>query len=85
MSAEQLNAFLAAVASSAELQGRLKTSDAVGAAALAAQAGYEVTVGDLIRYKARSTSWQLSDAELAVVAAWQPRDQAYWWQCIWDC
>ncbi len=85
MSYAQLNAFLKEAARDVTLQVRLKTSDAVMAASLAVQAGFDVTVGDLIRYKARATSWQLSDDELAVVAAWQPAQQPYWWQYIWDC
>lgn len=85
MSREQMNAFFKKVAGDASLQVRLKSCDAAAAAAMAAQAGFDVTVGDLIRYKARATSWQLSDDELAVVAAWQPEGQPYWWQWIWDC
>jgi predicted ribosomally synthesized peptide with nif11-like leader len=85
MSAAQLNAFLRAVAADDLLQDQLRHSDAIGAAAIAAEAGFDVTVGDLTRYKARATTWQLSDDELAVVAAWQPNHQTYWWQCIWDC
>ena len=85
MSSEQLNGFLKLVASDPSLQRQLKRSDAITAAALAVRAGFDVSVGDLIRYKARATSWQLSDDELAVVAKWQPREQPYWWQHIWDC
>jgi len=85
MSSEQLNGFLKRVASDASLQRQLKRADAIAAAALAVRAGFDVSVGDLIRYKARATSWQLSDEELAVVAEWQPRGQPYWWQHIWDC
>jgi predicted ribosomally synthesized peptide with nif11-like leader len=85
MSAAQLNAFLRTAAADVLLQDQLRHSDAIGAAAIAAEAGFDVTVGDLTRYKARATTWQLSDDELAVVAAWQPDHQAYWWQCIWDC
>ena len=48
------------------------------------QEGFDVTTGDLVRYKARATTWRLSDDELAVVAAWQPAHQPYWWQWIWD-
>ncbi len=83
MSADQLNAFLLKVSGDRALQQRLRVSDAATAAELAAEAGFDVTVGDLIRYKARATTWQLSDAELAVVAQWQPHDQPYWWQYIW--
>ena len=83
MSADQLNAFLLKVSGDSALQQRLRVSDAAAAAELAAEAGFNVTVGDLIRYKARATTWQLSDAELAVVAQWQPHDQPYWWQYIW--
>ena len=85
MSYEQLNAFLAHVKGDRTLQDRLRKADAHGAAALAAGAGFEVTVGDLTRSKARATTWQLSDVELAVVAEWQQRDQPYWWQHIWGC
>ena len=85
MSSEQLNGFLKRVASDPSLQEQLKHADARAAAALAACAGFDVNVGDLTRYKARATTWQLSDEELAVVAEWQPRDQPYWWQHIWGC
>lgn len=83
MTAEQLNAFLRQVAGSPPLQTRLSACDAAAAAELARDLGFDVTVGDLIRYKARATSWQLRDDELAVVAQWQPRDQPFWWQKIW--
>lgn len=83
MSAEQLNAFLHHVAQDPGLQHRLRTSDAITASALAGSEGFAVTVGDLIRYKARATTWRLSDAELEVVARWQPPEQPYWWQYIW--
>jgi predicted ribosomally synthesized peptide with nif11-like leader len=85
MSCEQMNAFLKKVAGDASLQARLKGSDAKAAASMAVRAGFDVTVGDLIRHKARATTWQLSDDELAVVAAWQPARQPYWWQWIWEC
>ena len=84
MSNEQLNAFLARVVSDPLLRKGLSSSDAAGAARLAVREGFDVTVGDLIRYKARATTWQLTDAELAVVAEWQPRRQPYWWQFILD-
>lgn len=83
MSADQLNAFLLACQADPGLRGQLQRSDSATASALAREAGFTVTEGDLIRYKARSTTWQLSDAELAVVANWQSRDQPYWWQRIW--
>lgn len=83
MSAEQLNAFLLRVASDPGLQRALRISDALEAAALAREYGFDVTVGDLTRYKARATTWSLSDEELEVVARWQPPDQPYWWQHIW--
>ncbi len=85
MSLQQLNAFLAKVSSDVALQNLLSQRDAFGAVALAAELGFELTVGDLIRCKSRATSWQLSDEELAVVAQWQPQDQPYWWQLIWHC
>ena len=84
MSREQLNAFLARAASDSTLRKRLCSSDAAGAARLAVREGFNVTVGDLIRYKARATTWQLTDAELAVVEEWQPSRQPYWWQFILD-
>lgn len=84
MSAEQLNAFLHHVSMNPGLQHRLRASDAIAAAMLAQAEGFTVTVGDLIRYKARATTWQLSDAELEVVARWQPPEQSYWWQHIWS-
>jgi predicted ribosomally synthesized peptide with nif11-like leader len=84
MSKEELNAFLARAATDPVLRKSLRSSDAASAAALARSEGFEVTVGDLIRYKARATSWQLTDAELARVEEWQPRRQPYWWQFIPD-
>lgn len=83
MSAEQMNAFLRHVGNDAQLQSELRGCDARAASNLAARLGYDVTVGDLIRYKSRSTTWELTDAELAVVAKWQPREQSFWWQYIW--
>jgi len=83
VSAEQLNAFLRHTGTEPELQRKLRDSGASDAARLARQAGFEVTVGDLTRYKSRATSWQLSDEELDVVAQWQPSDQPFWWQHIW--
>lgn len=83
MSAEALNAFLRQVGGDVNLQATLRTSDAQSASDLAGRLGYDVTVGDLIRYKSRSTTWELTDAELAVVADWQPREQPFWWQHIW--
>jgi predicted ribosomally synthesized peptide with nif11-like leader len=83
MSAEQMNAFLRHVASDTGLQAQLRHCDANEAAELAAASGFEVTVGDLTRYKARATSWQLRDDELEVVARWQAGDQPFWWQYIW--
>lgn len=83
MTAPQLNAFLRLVASDPPLQQQLRACDAGDAARLAREHGFDVCVGDLTRYKARATSWQLSDAELEVVAEWQPPHQPYWWQLIW--
>jgi len=84
LSAEQLNSFLRHVGTEPALQRRLRDSDATAAAELAVSLGFDVAVGDLIRYKARATSWQLCDEELAVVAQWQPSEQPYWWQYIWS-
>ncbi|MCX6434174.1 MAG: Nif11-like leader peptide family RiPP precursor [Actinobacteria bacterium] len=83
MSAHELNAFLLQVSGDPLLQGRLRDSDAAAASTLARATGFDVTVGDLMRYKARATTWQLSDRELEVVAQWQADDQSYWWQHIW--
>lgn len=83
MTADGLNDFLRCVAGDVGLQRRLRVSDARAAAGLALGAGFDVTVGDLIRYKARSTTWRLSDEELAVVAQWQPAEQPFWWQYVW--
>jgi len=85
VSYDQLNAFLARAAGDERIRERLRHADAGAAAALAVDAGFEVTVGDLTRYKARATTWELSDDELAVVAEWQPHEQPYWWQHIWGC
>jgi predicted ribosomally synthesized peptide with nif11-like leader len=84
MSNEQLNAFLARAVSEPLLRKRLCSADATGAVRLAVREGFDVTVGDLIRYKARATTWRLTDEELAVVEEWQPRQQPYWWQFIPD-
>jgi predicted ribosomally synthesized peptide with nif11-like leader len=83
VSAEQLNGFLRCVGADAELQQRIREADAAAAAVLAQDAGFDVTVGDLTRYKSRATTWRLSDRELAVVAVWQGADQPYWWQHVW--
>lgn len=83
MTASQLNDFLRRVAGDPAMQQRLRRCDARAAAQLAGSLGFEVTVGDLIRYKSRATTWQLTDAELAVVAEWQAADQPFWWQHIW--
>lgn len=83
VSGEQLNAFLAHVANHPTLQGALRRSGPAAAANLANAEGFAVTIGDLVRYKSRATTWQLSDAELAVVAQWQHHEQPYWWQHIW--
>lgn len=83
MSAVQLNAFLRVVSHETGLQAKLHACDAPAAARLAQACGFQVTVGDLTRYKSRATTWQLSDAELEVVARWQPHDQPYWWQHMW--
>ncbi len=83
MTAPQVNAFLRRVGPDAVLGQRLRSSDPVAAAELARGLGFDVTVGDLVRYKARSTTWQLSDSELEVVVAWEPNGQPYWWQFRW--
>ncbi len=85
MSYEQLNLFLKLVSTDKELQTMLREAGPAEAVTLAARGGFDITVGDLTRYKARATTWQLSDDELAVVAEWQPDDQPYWWQHIWGC
>jgi predicted ribosomally synthesized peptide with nif11-like leader len=85
MSYDQLNAFLTCAAGDTHIRDGLRHADAQEAARLAASAGFDVTVGDLTRYKARATTWELSDEELAVVAEWQARDQPYWWQHIQGC
>lgn len=83
MTAPQVNAFLRRVGADSALRQRLRSSDPVAAAELARGLGFDVTVGDLVRHKARSTTWQLSDAELEVVIAWEPNGQPYWWQFCW--
>jgi len=85
MSAAQMNAFLRRVRCDPSLQVQLRDGDAEDAAALAAREGFDVTVGDLTRYKARATTWQLRDDELAAVSQWQSPGQPYWWQHIWVC
>lgn len=83
MTAAQTNDFLREVAADPRLQRQLRGCDPTGAAALAAELGFDVTVGDLTRYRTRATSWKLSDEELDVVARWQAPTHAYWWQYIW--
>lgn len=78
-----MNDFLRRVATQESLRRQLRTSDPLQAAQLAQHLGFDVTVGDLVRYQARATSWSLSDAELEVVVTWQRRDQPYWWQFAW--
>ncbi|TXH45278.1 MAG: Nif11-like leader peptide family natural product precursor [Actinobacteria bacterium] len=84
MSAEGLNAFLQLAAADPQLRSALRACQPEEAAALAEARGFPVTVGDLVRYKSRATTWQLRDDELAEVVRWQSRDQAYWWQRIWE-
>lgn len=84
MTAAALNAFLRRAGRDAELRAALRHSQPEEVAALAADLGFEVSVGDLVRYKSRATSWQLRDDELAEVVRWQSRDQQYWWQRIWE-
>lgn len=83
VTAAQVNAFLRHARADTHVRQRLSTSDPAAAAELAGELGFDVTVGDLVRYQARSTSWQLSDAELEVVVSWRPPGQAYWWQLVW--
>lgn len=83
MTAAQVNAFLRQVRAQSPLRQRLRSSDPVAVTELARELGFDVTVGDLVRYKARSTTWQLSDSELEVVVAWEPTGQPYWWQFSW--
>lgn len=82
MSATGMNDFLRQAVADASLRGHLRQCDAIEAAELARSRGFDVTVGDLTRYKARATTWQLTDPELAVVAEWQSRAQSYWWQYL---
>lgn len=77
-----MNAFLRMAMDDPAIRRQLRTSDAGAAAALAQGCGFDVTVGDLIRYQARATTWQLSDAELAVVAQWQSAAQPFWWRYL---
>jgi predicted ribosomally synthesized peptide with nif11-like leader len=83
MTASQVNAFLRRISAESSSRQRLRSSDPVAAAEFARELGFDVTVGDLVRYKARSTTWQLSDTELEVVVAWEPNGQPYWWQFAW--
>lgn len=76
-----MNAFLRQVMADAGLRGQLHAATPEGASQLAQRLGFDVTVGDLVRYKSRATSWQLSDAELAEVSMWQGA-QPYWWQYL---
>ena len=68
MSEENMFAFIAKVQSDAGLLEQMKAvTDADGAIAIAKRAGFEITVGDLIRQQAKITS-ELSDEELEKVA-----------------
>jgi len=82
MSPAAMNRFLREAVADAQLRAELRHCDALAAAALAVSRGHDVTVADLIRYKARATTWQLTDPELEVVATWQSREQSYWWQYL---
>ena len=84
MSPQQLNRFLRWVRQEPSRQQVLRVEDPQAIAAMAQQAGFEVSVGDLIRHQGRATSWQLRDDELEEVARWQAKGQPYWWRLIWD-
>lgn len=83
MTLSQLNSFLRIVGDDPSLQAELRGSDAIMATQLARGRGFDVCVADFTRYKARATSWRLTDAELEVVAAHQSSAQSYWWQHAW--
>ena len=68
MSEENMIAFIAKVQSDTGLLEQMKAvTDADGAIAIAKRAGFEITVGDLIRQQAKITS-ELSDEELEKVS-----------------
>lgn len=78
-----MNRFLAHVADHPDLQLLLSNSDPQETITLAKQSGYDICLGDLIRYKSRSTPWALTNEELDIVYAWNPDHGSYWWQSIW--
>ncbi|MFI0432688.1 MAG: Nif11-like leader peptide family RiPP precursor [Candidatus Nanopelagicales bacterium] len=84
MTAAALNSFLRHVSAQPDLQVVLRNEQPEAVAELAVSRGFDVTVGDLVRYKSRATTWQLRDDELAEVVRWQSRSQEYWWQRIWE-
>lgn len=66
---QQIDAFLAKVKESPELQAALNSAaDASAAAAIAKGAGFEISAAELIRYQA-SKVVELSDEELDQVSA----------------
>ena len=76
MSEEQLSAFLEAVKADAGLQEQLKgAADLAAAAAVANEAGFDVSKADWLKYQAKQTL-KLSDVELERVAGGS-RDQCY--------
>ncbi len=74
MSQEQLDALLAKLKDDASLQERLQAAtSATEAAEIVEQAGFEVTIEELLAHRA-SSAGELSDAELEGVAGGSDTD-----------
>ena len=66
MSEEQLKAFISKVPSDESLQNKLKAEGA-DAVAIAKEAGFNITVAELMRYQSQALA-ELSDEELEAAA-----------------
>ena len=82
MSEMGLAQFLDRVSEEQHLQERLRQCSAQDAAEMAEKLGYQVRIGDLLRYESRAFAWQLTDAEYELVAR-LVRPRRHWWQCCW--
>ena len=87
MQAEQLTAFWAAVEADASLQEKLSAStdgeidtpiEAAAVVAIAKDAGFTITAGDLLRADAEAIL-ELNDEELEKVAGGFSDDAGVWW------
>ena len=84
MSEREFNKLILLAKDSSSLQARLKECSPEEVVEIAKSHGFDIVIADLIRYKCRSTSWKLSDNEMAVVYYWNPDKLSYWWNYIWE-